>query len=64
MISSELRREVENIKWWHKIDLGNGVITPGRDNTPEKLKRMGMSQNLSGKSVLDIGAWDGFFRLK
>jgi tRNA (mo5U34)-methyltransferase len=61
MISSELKREVENIKWWHKIDLGNGVITPGRDNTPEKLKRIGMSQNLSGKSVLDIGAWDGFF---
>jgi tRNA (mo5U34)-methyltransferase len=61
MISSELKREVENIKWWHKIDLGNGVITPGRDNTPEKLKRIGMIQNLSGKSVLDIGAWDGFF---
>jgi hypothetical protein len=23
-----------------------------------------MSQNLAGKSVLDIGAWDGFFHLK
>jgi len=27
----KLRREAEKIKWWHKIDLGNGVITPGID---------------------------------
>ena len=60
----KLRREVEKIKWWHKIDLGNGVITPGIDITPEKLKWIQMSQNLAGKSVLDIGAWDGFFHLK
>jgi tRNA (mo5U34)-methyltransferase len=57
----KLRREAEKIKWWHKIDLGNGVITPGIDITPEKLKWIQMSQNLAGKSVLDIGAWDGFF---
>jgi tRNA (mo5U34)-methyltransferase len=57
----KLRREIEKIKWWHKIDLGNGVITPGIDITPEKLKWIQMSQNLAGKSVLDIGAWDGFF---
>jgi tRNA (mo5U34)-methyltransferase len=57
----ELRKEVEKINWWHKIDLGNGVITPGIDITPEKLKWIQMTQNLIGKSVLDIGAWDGFF---
>src|SRR5213596_771241 len=57
----ELRKEVEKINWWHKIDFGNGVITPGIDITPEKLKWIQMSQNLAGKSVLDIGAWDGFF---
>jgi tRNA (mo5U34)-methyltransferase len=59
-----LRKEVEKINWWHKIDFGNGVITPGIDITPEKLKWIQMSQNLAGKSVLDIGAWDGFFHLK
>ena len=57
----KLRKEVEKINWWHKIDFGNGVITPGIDITPEKLKWIQMSQNLAGKSVLDIGAWDGFF---
>ena len=57
----ELRKEVEKINWWHKIDLGNGIITPSIDITPEKLKWIQMNQNLVGKSVLDIGAWDGFF---
>lgn len=56
-----MRRDISNIRWWHKIDLGNGIITPGVDSTPEKLQFISMHQDLSGKSVLDIGAWDGFF---
>ena len=40
----ELRKEVEKINWWHKIDLGNGVITPGIDITPEKLKWIQMTR--------------------
>ena len=58
---NELKQEVEKIEWWHKIDLGNGIITPGKVNTFEKLKRIGLPDDLTGKSVLDIGAWDGFY---
>ncbi len=32
-----LRAEVNEITWWHTIDLGNGVLTPGRDETPARL---------------------------
>lgn len=49
--------------WWHSIDLGQGVVTPGK-KTEQGLKReLGALHlpNLSGKSVLDIGAWDGFY---
>lgn len=56
-----LRREVEQIKWWHRIDLGRGVVTPGVDVTPQRLAEIRMPDNLAGLSVLDIGAWDGFF---
>jgi tRNA (mo5U34)-methyltransferase len=31
------------------------------DNTAERLSRVQLPQNLSGRSVLDVGAWDGFF---
>jgi tRNA (mo5U34)-methyltransferase len=57
----KLRHEVAAIKWYHQIDLGNGIITPGVDNSPRKLARLGLPARLDGKTVLDIGAWDGFF---
>jgi tRNA (mo5U34)-methyltransferase len=58
----ELRRRVMEIRWFHVIDLGNGVVTPGYEGkTPHKLKTLGMPEDLTGKSVLDLCAWDGFF---
>ncbi len=56
-----LKAEVNEIPWWHRIDLGHGIVTPGRDDSPTKLKSVHMPDDLSGMSVLDIGAWDGFF---
>lgn len=50
----------EGVHWWHQIDLG-GVVTPGLDATPEKIKAVELPDRLDGKSVLDIGAWDGAF---
>jgi len=49
--------------WWHSVDLGDGVVTPGV-KTPELLAAEWESlalPPLGGKSVLDIGAWDGYF---
>jgi len=56
-----LQEEVRNIQWHHQIDLGNGIVTPGADNSPKKLERLAFPASLQGKTVLDIGAWDGFF---
>src|SRR5262249_2616746 len=47
--------------WFHTIDLGDGVVTPGCDNSPAKVAYLGMPERLDGLSVLDIGAYDGFF---
>ena len=58
----QLRREVAAIDWWHRIDLGHGIVTPGRGGTSEiLLQRARFPADLTGKTVLDIGAWDGFF---
>ncbi len=56
-----VRDEIANVEWYHTIDLGNGIITPGADNTRERLPAVRMPSDLTGQSVLDIGAWDGFF---
>ncbi|MBA3262805.1 MAG: DUF1698 domain-containing protein [Thermoleophilaceae bacterium] len=59
--TDELRRQIAGIRWFHQIDLGNGIVTPGHDKSAEKLPRIGLPDDLRGKTVLDIGAWDGFF---
>lgn len=56
-----LRKEVEAVEWWHDIDLGNGIITPGRGGSRRRLERMRMPADLSGRTVLDLGTWDGLF---
>jgi tRNA (mo5U34)-methyltransferase len=61
MTADELRAATEGITWYHQIDLGQGVVTPGSDNTRARIAMIGLPDDLSGKSVLDIGAWDGAF---
>lgn len=58
---TDLRREVERIEWFHRMDLGHGVVTPGRYDNHAMLRTIGMPANLAGMSVLDVGAWDGFY---
>lgn len=58
---SDLEQAVQAREWFHRIDLGNGVVTPGGDDSPYKLTALGLPDDLSGKTVLDVGAWDGFF---
>jgi tRNA (mo5U34)-methyltransferase len=58
---ADLERAVAAIRWAHRIDLGQGVITPGLWNTPEILDRLRLPADLSGQTVLDVGCWDGFY---
>jgi hypothetical protein len=60
MTVEEIRAEVAKIAFFHRIDLGHGIITPGVDDTPNKLQALGLPPSLEGLSVLDVGAWDGF----
>jgi tRNA (mo5U34)-methyltransferase len=54
-------KSMDKISWFHRIDLGDGRVTPGIDDTPAKLARLHLPADLTGLSVADIGAWDGFF---
>jgi tRNA (mo5U34)-methyltransferase len=59
-----LQARVAELVWHHSIDLGNGVVTPGGKslaicNTEASLIFDRVS--LTGRTVLDIGAWNGIF---
>jgi hypothetical protein len=59
--ADQIRRQVEQIAWFHSIDLGHGIVTPGCGKSAEKLRQIRLPERLDGLSVLDVGAWDGFF---
>ena len=52
---------VNKSAWFHQIDLGDGVVTPGLQDCALTLPRVAFPNDLAGKTVLDIGANDGFF---
>ena len=56
-----LKKEVSAIAWYHQIDLGHGVVTKGCCPSGEILRSLQLPPRLDGLTVLDIGAWDGFF---
>lgn len=60
----EKERLVANIDfWYHTIDLGDGVVTPGWEVIRE-LNRLTLDflpRSFAGRSVLDVGCWDGLF---
>lgn len=58
----EIKTAVQKHSWWHSIDLGNGIVTPG-SKSPEihkvEFEALFGPIEISGKSFLDIGAWNG-----
>lgn len=62
-IASDIQSQAEGLPWFHSIDLGNGVITKGAKAASilESEADVVFRYFEPGSSVLDIGAWDGFF---
>lgn len=49
--------------WYHSIDLGNGIVSPGHSPVAAfeaEWAHMAVP-DLAGKTVLDVGTWDGWF---
>jgi tRNA (mo5U34)-methyltransferase len=57
----ELEKKVNALVWYHTIDLGNGILTPGFYDHRPYLQYYGLPNDLGGKTVLDVGAASGFF---
>ncbi|MDZ7697136.1 MAG: methyltransferase domain-containing protein [Deltaproteobacteria bacterium] len=62
------RQQIKTIRWYHEFDLPNGLQIRSREpDTPahQRLWRAIFSEleaiDFEGKTVLDIGCWDGMF---
>src|SRR4051794_17814662 len=59
-VPADVRAAAARVNWFHSIELEPGFVTPGRADTREQVARLHLP-DLRGKTVLDVGAWDGFF---
>ena len=61
MSPDEIRRRLAEYEWYHAVDLGHGILTPGQYDMAPLLEHYGLPEALAGKSVLDIGPGHGYF---
>jgi 2-polyprenyl-3-methyl-5-hydroxy-6-metoxy-1,4-benzoquinol methylase len=55
------RDEIDSVRWFHSINFGNGIISKGVRSL-ESISLQAdtvFKHGITGKSVLDVGAWDG-----
>ena len=58
-----LQREIAARSWYHRIDMGNGLHTPGRPYDPlwDAIRACREGIDYRGRSVLDLASWDGLW---
>lgn len=52
---------IDGLSWYHTIDLGHGVETPGFADHRAQLQHYGLPESFAGKRVLDVATFDGFW---
>lgn len=58
---NQFEQDMNAIKWWHPVKIGD-YTAPGQNlETEDTFNNLGLPKNLTGKTVLDIGAWDGYY---
>jgi tRNA (mo5U34)-methyltransferase len=54
-------KDAERYYWYHTIDLGDGLITPGLYDYRETVSSFQFPEDMRGMTVLDVGSATGFF---
>ncbi len=53
--------DLSNYHWYHTIDLGEGLVTPGVFDLRDNLPAFQFPKDMKGMTVLDVGSATGFF---
>jgi tRNA (mo5U34)-methyltransferase len=56
-----LAERVAEATWYHTIDLGDGIVTPGVYDLRPALVRLPLPESLEGARCLDVGTRNGFY---
>ncbi len=60
---ARIREEMDRFSWYHKIDLGSGLVTPGLalENVWDGIRKTRNHLDYKNKHVLDIASFDGMW---
>ena len=58
-VGFDAERAFAGVHWHQNWEVFRGVTTPGRNNVRRLCDRVQLPADLTGKRVLDIGAWNG-----
>jgi tRNA (mo5U34)-methyltransferase len=61
LTAAELQETVSRYPWYHTIDLGQGITTPGMFDHRPVLAHYPLPADLTGKTCLDVATMDGFW---
>lgn len=61
MSKADVLERIQAKDWYHVIEVAPGIRTPGRYDPRPWLDAMGFPSDFTGKTVLDVGSYDGFF---
>lgn len=65
---AQLQARVDRVPWYHEFDFGNGIRATAKADDPDGHRRITAfidrelaAVDFRGKTVLDIGCWDGYW---
>jgi tRNA (mo5U34)-methyltransferase len=56
-----LRIQVDEVRWYHSIELPGGIVTPGSYDLRSAPAKSLFPESLAGRRCLDVGTHDGFW---
>jgi tRNA (mo5U34)-methyltransferase len=59
--AATIRRQIEQLDWYHTLDLPHGVSTPGFVDHRSQVPFYGFPDSMHGLRALDVATWDGFW---
>jgi 2-polyprenyl-3-methyl-5-hydroxy-6-metoxy-1,4-benzoquinol methylase len=60
----DFKRRLDSSGWWHSFELPDGRVIKGSSDLAglkNRISQFPIPDDLHGKRVLDVGAWDGWF---
>jgi tRNA (mo5U34)-methyltransferase len=58
---NDLLERVRRQRWYHTLELGDGVVTDGWFDLRPYVHEYGLPERLDGVRALEVGTWDGFW---